>query len=149
MRVGLCWAGHPDRLGNRTRELSVFAPLAVVEGVDFVSLQTGREAEQGSPAGMKLLRFDLPMSDFSQAAGLIANLDLVISIDTAIAHLAGAMGKRAWTLVPRPCDWRWLLEREDSPWYPTMRLFRQERYGSWDGAIARLSNELNRFESKQ
>jgi hypothetical protein len=85
------------------------------------------------------------LHDFADTAALIANLDLVIAVDTAVVHLAGAMGKPVWTLLPFVPDWRWLLEREDSPWYPTMRLFRQSSWGDWDSVITRVVEALSQW----
>jgi len=87
--------------------------------------------------------------DFADAAALIASLDLVISVDTAAAHLAGALGKPVWTLLPFAADPRWLLDREDTPWYPTMRLFRQPAAGDWDSVLARVRGELERFRDER
>jgi ADP-heptose:LPS heptosyltransferase len=86
------------------------------------------------------------MADFADTAALIANLDLVISVDTAIAHLAGAMGKPVWLLNRFDTDWRWLTEREDTPWYPTMRIFRQRSAGDWAGVIARVTESLTSWQ---
>jgi ADP-heptose:LPS heptosyltransferase len=86
--------------------------------------------------------FTSDLKDFADTAAFIANLDLIVSVDTAVAHLAGAMGKQVWVLLPFIPDWRWLLDREDSPWYPTMRLFRQKRAGDWEEPIQRIVNEL-------
>jgi hypothetical protein len=142
-KIGLCWAGSlvagEDR---RSRSLAIFAPLAGIGGVTFHSLQTGPEAGQAVPAGMKLVDHHKELVDFAQSAGLVANLDLVISVDTSMVHLAGSMGKPVWTLLPFSPDFRWLLGREDSPWYRTMRLFRQEKRGEWGGVIARIGREL-------
>ncbi|HTV47862.1 MAG TPA: glycosyltransferase family 9 protein, partial [Phycisphaerae bacterium] len=95
------------------------------------------------PAGMELIDWTAELKDFADTAALIANLDLVITIDTAAVHLAGALGKPVWTLLPFIPDWRWMLEREDSPWYPTMRLFRQSIRGDWDGVIKRVAEALS------
>jgi ADP-heptose:LPS heptosyltransferase len=84
------------------------------------------------------------LGDFADTAALVENLDLLITADTAVAHLAGAMGKRVWVLVPKAPDWRWMLEREDSPWYPTMRLFRQKSAGDWDEVFERVREELEK-----
>jgi ADP-heptose:LPS heptosyltransferase len=94
---------------------------------------------------MKLVDYTSELGDFSDTAGLIGNLDLVISVDTAVVHLAGAMGKRVWTLLPYAPDWRWLLGREDSPWYPTMRLFRQPAPGDWQAVIAQVAASLSGY----
>ena len=91
---------------------------------------------------MDLIDLTHEISDFSDTAALIENLDLVISVDTAVAHLAGALGKPVWTLLPFSPDWRWMLNREDSPWYPTMRLFRQSEPGDWETLIAHIEKEL-------
>ena len=126
--------------------LSQFAPLARLPGVSFYSLQKGEQAGQARnpPTGLELIDWTEDLHDFADTAALIANLDLVISVDTAVAHLAGAMGKPVWVLLPFVPDWRWLLEREDSPWYPTMRLFRQKAIGQWHEVIERVVEQLGR-----
>ena len=86
------------------------------------------------------------ISDFADTAGIIANLDLVITVDTAVAHLAGALGKPVWVLLAFAADWRWLLDRDDSPWYPTMRLFRQKKPGDWESVIANVAEALRVME---
>ena len=91
---------------------------------------------------MRLIDWTQEMAEFADSAALVANLDLVISVDTAVVHLAGAMGKPVWTLLPFAPDWRWLLDRDDSPWYPTMRLFRQPTRGDWESAIAKVATVL-------
>jgi len=145
-RVGLAWAGRPIPDPLRTCGLPALAPLAAVPGVRFVSLQVGAPAAEADhpPAGMSLDNFSGELTDFTETAALIANLDLVITIDSAVAHLAGAMGRPTWTLLPHVADWRWLLDREDTPWYPTMRLFRQPRRGDWTTVAARVAEELAR-----
>jgi hypothetical protein len=112
--------------------------------VRFFSLQKGRGATEIAAAAADLPVTDLEadLRDFSDTAAVISLLDLVICVDTSVAHLAGALGKPVWVLVPKPSDWRWLEGREDSPWYPTMRLFRQDRQGEWDEVIARVKSEL-------
>jgi ADP-heptose:LPS heptosyltransferase len=85
------------------------------------------------------------IKDFYDTAGCLGQMDLVLSVDTSVAHLAGALGKPVWTLLPHPGDWRWLLQRTDSPWYPTMRLFRQSQSGQWQPVIARVAEELGRW----
>jgi ADP-heptose:LPS heptosyltransferase len=120
------------------------SPLSGVDGVTFYSLQKGEAALQSvsPPSGMNLVDYTSELGDFSDTAGLLGNMDLVISVDTAVVHLAGAMGKRVWTLLPYAPDWRWLLGREDSPWYPTMRLFRQPAPGDWQAVIMAAAAEL-------
>lgn len=145
-KVGLAWAGNPVQGNNRNRSasLSLFAPLGKVEGVTFYSLQKGEAAQQTltPPKGMAVIDLTAELKDFADTAALISNLDLVVTVDTAVAHLAGAMGKPGWTLLTFSPDWRWLLERGDCPWYPTMRLFRQERPGDWPGVVARAAEAL-------
>jgi Flp pilus assembly protein TadD len=145
-KVGLVWAGRPQHDNDRNRSigLEAFLPLAKIRGVSLHSLQKGpaEAALAALPKGMTITVLGDRFADFADTAAAIANLDLVISVDTAVAHLAGAMGKPVWTLLPRVPDWRWMLEREDSPWYPTMRLFRQETAGDWDAVIAAVAKAL-------
>lgn len=143
LNVGLCW-GTESRSGSRkSLHLHELEPLGRVPGVAFHTLQTGSFAREVAqpPPGMDLTEPE-GLRSFSDTAALISTLDLVISVDTAVAHLAGAMGKPVWTLVPFPPDWRWRLRGEDSPWYPTMRLFRQARPGDWQGVVAEVGAAL-------
>jgi tetratricopeptide (TPR) repeat protein len=142
-KVGLAWAGrnYPDPF--RTIPVKHLAALAGVGGVRWISLQTGDAAKQAEiPAELKLTDNSAELNTFDDTAALIANLDLVITIDTAVAHLAGAMGKPTWVLLKSAADWRWLIARQDSPWYPTMRLFRQPRMGDWDAVVKVAANQL-------
>jgi hypothetical protein len=129
--------------------LRQFAPLAQVPGVVFVSLQKGEPAEQAltPPAGLHLLDWTADLQEFADTAALIECLDLVISVDTSVAHLAGALGKPVWLLNRFDNCWRWLRDRTDSPWYPTMRLFRQSQPGDWDTVIQQMALALERFVS--
>lgn len=143
-RVGLVWKGNPRFENDADRSLpslGVLAPLADVSGVRFVSLQKGAgEAEAAHPpAGFPILDLGTRLQDFADSAAIVAQLDLVISVDTAVAHLAGALGKPCWLMLPeyKP-DWRWLTERNDTPWYPAMRLFRQHAMGEWNPVVAEL-----------
>jgi tetratricopeptide (TPR) repeat protein len=142
LRVGLAWAGLPSHQNDRNRSmtLAMLAPLAGVTDVDFYSLQKGPAAPQAKnpPPGMRLIDFAADIKDFADTAAIISHLDLVIAIDTSVVHLAGAMGKPVWTMLPFKPDWRWLTDREDSPWYPTMRLFRQKSRGAWGEVIERI-----------
>lgn len=144
--VGLCWAGLPEHRNDRNRSmpLSAFTPLARIADVSFYSLQKGAAAAQAQqpPANMPLVDVSTQLNDFADTAALIANLDLVISVDTAVAHLAGALAKPVWTLLPYAPDWRWLLQRDDTPWYPTMRLFRQSRTGDWEAVMEQVATSL-------
>jgi tetratricopeptide (TPR) repeat protein len=144
--IGLAWAGNTAHPNDRYRSLSLpaLARLGEVAGVRWVSLQKGeaaREAE-AAPTGLELVNLGPELEDFCDTAAVISQLDLVICVDTAVAHLAGALGKPVWVLLPRPADWRWLEGREDSPWYPTMRLFRQSRRGEWGEVIERVKVAL-------
>ena len=140
--VGLVWAGNLDNPREKDRSIrpEALGPILDVPGVSFVSLQK-RQANSGEiPAGM--LDIAEEFRDFADTAAVIENLDLVITVDTAVAHLAGAMGKPVWIMLPFVPDWRWMLDREDSPWYPTARLFRQGRAREWGPVIRRVANEL-------
>lgn len=140
-RIGLVWAGRPDPTEYRSRramELRELAPLLQEEGCTWVSLQKGKGVEQVSASGFPLLDFSDEVQDFDDQAALVDALDLVITIDTATAHLAGALGKPTWVMLPRPSAYQWMLHREDSPWYPTLKLFRQAEEMNWAPVVARV-----------
>jgi Flp pilus assembly protein TadD len=145
-KVGLVWAGRSEHKNDRNRSiaLSVMAELANVPNVHFVSLQKGPAAAQAREIASTFQLIDLTdqLQDFADTAALIENLDLVISVDTSVAHLAGAMGKPVWLLLPFAPDWRWMTDRSDSPWYPSMRLFRQSRIGDWSDVIPHVAERL-------
>jgi tetratricopeptide (TPR) repeat protein len=147
LKVGLVWAGASTNRIDRRRSmaLATMAPLAGVAGCSFVSLQKGEPATEAvsPPLGFVLHDFTAELGDFADTAAMIANLDLVISVDTAVVHLAGALGKPIWLLNRFGSCWRWLLERDDSPWYPTLRQFRQPSPGDWAGPISRVVAALN------
>ena len=137
-----------EHVGARPLPSGGAGPLADLAGlgcggVTFVSLQVGKPEGQATPEGMRLIRYAQKLSTFEETAALMENLDLVITVDTAIAHLAGALGRPVWTLLPFSCDWRWLAGRDDTPWYPTMRLFRQKRPRDWAEVIGRVRAELS------
>lgn len=144
LRVGLCWAGSPANISNALRsiDLRVFEPLCELANVHFVSLQMGREAAQKDEIRFPMQDCSWFMRDLNATGALLERLDLVITVDTMVAHLAGALGCPVWTLLPQAADWRWMLERSETPWYPTMRLFRQQRAGDWSGVIAEVREEL-------
>jgi hypothetical protein len=125
--------------------LSAFAPLAEIPGVRLISLQKGQPLEQIArvPFGAKIERpgdgFDAGADAFLDTAALMMSLDLIVTCDTSIAHLAGALGRPVLVALPAVADWRWMRERDDTPWYPTMRLFRQDKPGDWAGVIARIA----------
>jgi hypothetical protein len=149
LRVGLVWAGQarpwlPGFVGldrRRSTSLATLAPLAAVSGVQFVSLQKGTTAGEARPFGLVDVMDDV--RDFADTAAIVANLDLVISVDTSVVHLAGAMGKPVFLLDRYDNCWRWLSGREDSPWYPTLRIFRQQRNGEWGPVIDRVAVALS------
>jgi tetratricopeptide (TPR) repeat protein len=146
-RIGLVWGGDPDHLRDRHRSIPLrrLEALAGVGGVQFFSLQKGAYARQITDVpALQLIDLDDDLRDFADTAAAISCLDLVICVDTSVAHLAAALGREVWVLVPTPSDWRWLEHREDSPWYPTMRLFRQHSPGDWDGVIERVRSALER-----
>jgi tetratricopeptide (TPR) repeat protein len=146
LKVGLVWAGSPTHKKDRKRSMNfeAFKPLADIPGITFYNLQKGEAAAQikNKPKGMKLIDMAKELVDFTETGALIKNLDLVISVDTAVAHLTGALGKPVWTLLPYAPDWRWMLNRKDSPWYPSMRLFRQPAPGDWDSVIQSVKDCL-------
>jgi tetratricopeptide (TPR) repeat protein len=155
IRVGLVWAGS-SRWGNadlvatdqrRSMALATLAPLAEIDGCDLISLQLGPPAQQmaAPPAGMILHDFTENLNDFADTAALVENLDLVIAVDTSVAHLTGALGKPIWLMNRFDTCWRWLLDRDDSPWYPTLRQFRQTSPGDWNGVVTRVAEALREF----
>lgn len=144
LRVGIVWAGNPLHVRDRYRSLSfaALAPLLAVEGVTFVSLQKGLAADAPACAGARVLDLGNHLADWTDTAAALASIDLLVTVDTAVAHLAGALARPVWMLLPQPPDFRWLEERDDTPWYPTMRLFRQPRRNDWAAVIARVAHEL-------
>ena len=142
-KVGLVWGGH-----SLPGSAELFRPLCYIDGIDFYGLQTGVPAHEiptliDSPNFLSNLGSEI--HSFADTAAIISQLDLVITIDTATAHLAGAMGCKVWVLLPFAPDWRWFLERKDSPWYPNMRLFRQSKAGNWQPVISTIKRELEQF----
>lgn len=146
VRVGLAWAGSPDHEddANRSCPLDLLRPLIEAESAGFVSLQVGDSASQIAAAGLagRLPDLGASFNDFLDTARALASLDLVISVDTAIAHLAGALGRPVWLMLPRVSDWRWFGQGRDTPWYPTMRLFRQGGAGGWPAVVEALKQNL-------
>jgi tetratricopeptide (TPR) repeat protein len=144
IRVGLVWAGSSNLAADRRRSINPerLAPLVALPGIHFFSLQKDGAP---APASFPLTDFMGEMQDFADTAALIANLDLVISVDTAVVHLAGALGKPVWVLDRFDHCWRWLLDRTDSPWYPSLRLFRQPQSGDWESVIGRVVQELRAY----
>ena len=147
-RVGIVWSGSTQHKNdkNRSMPLAALAPLFDLP-VDWICLQPDiREADLAWLAEHAEVRLERPtLNDFVETAKLIAGLDLVVTVDTSVAHLAGALGKLVWIMLPTGCDYRWLLEREDSPWYPTARLFRQTERGNWADVVLRVTSALKTF----
>jgi hypothetical protein len=149
LRIGIAWAGSAKHLGDKRRSarLSDFAPLSEVDGVKLFSIQKGPPSAQLAerPTGMNVVDLSTELNDFSDTAAAISALDLVIAVDTSVVHLAGAMGKPVWTLLAYEPDWRWMLQRDDTPWYPTMTLFRQKTPGDWSSVMREVSESLGAF----
>jgi hypothetical protein len=147
MDIGIAWAGSPTNKRDRVRSISLkyLALLAESPRTRFFNLQKGPAAAQAksAPAGFELIDWTDQFNDFHDTAAFMANLDLVITVDTSIAHLAGALGRPVWVMLPFTPDWRWQLDRSDSPWYPTMRLFRQSTPGDWAGVIRQVVDALS------
>ncbi|BBP01074.1 tetratricopeptide repeat protein [Sulfuriferula nivalis] len=155
-KVGLVWKGNPNFENDADRSLpslDTLAPLGTVPGIQYVSLQKGEGEDEAlrPPDGLVLLALGNQLVDFADTAAVISNLDLVISVDTAVAHLAGALGKPCWLLLPDyRTDWRWLTERTDTPWYPeNMRLFRQPQSGNWSQVIIAVVAALHEWKQRQ
>jgi ADP-heptose:LPS heptosyltransferase len=143
LKVGLTWAGNPGHKNDhnrslRSRELSALEGL---ENVQFFGLQKGA----AESSGLETIDLLDPSSDFRDTAAILLNLDLLISVDTSTAHLAGAIGRPVWTLLPFAPDWRWMRDRRDSPWYPSMKLYRQTRRKDWSDPLQRVRADLERL----
>ncbi|HEX5245029.1 MAG TPA: tetratricopeptide repeat protein [Tepidisphaeraceae bacterium] len=152
LKVGLVWAGSATHMNDRNRSmrLSEFLSLKSIPNVRFVSLQKGAPASQVAQVPeMEIIDWTDELKTFDDTAALVSALDLVISVDTSVAHLAGALGAPVWTLLAIAPDFRWMLEREDSPWYPTMRLFRQQKNADWGPVIRRVTDELARWAKEK
>ena len=151
-KVGVVWSGSPTHKCDFQRSISAEAvlPVLLAPGVELYSLQMQPgDADRIllERLGGAITNLGSMLDDFSDTAAAIVALDLIITVDTSVAHLAGALGRPVWVMLPYALDWRWLREREDSPWYPTMRLFRQIKPGDWDSVLTRLPVELNRVVS--
>jgi hypothetical protein len=146
MQVGFVWAGSATNREGTYRSLSLekLGPLFDIQDITFVSLQVGEHTRQlRNHLGTSRVLDSSPfLKDFSDTAALIDQLDVVITIDTAVAHLAGALGKPVWTMLSTPADWRWMLDRSDTPWYPSMRLYRQRRTRVWDDVVDAVACDL-------
>ena len=144
--VAIAWAGRPTHGNDANRSITLdrLAPLAQ-SGATFIPIQKGPAAAQASkpPAGMRIVPLSDEIADFEDTAAILEVADLLISVDSSPVHLAGALGRPVWTMLPLVPDWRWLLERGDTPWYPSMRLYRQSARGDWRGVIAAMTKDLS------
>jgi len=151
-KIGIVWGGNPQnrRDYDRSCRLQYFQPLLELNDVSIFSLQKGQQARELDkyPDG-RINNLVQLLHNFADTAAVVMNLDLVITVDTAVAHLAGALGKQVWILLPFCPDWRWMLNRDDSPWYPTMRLFRQLKPGDWKGVFNQVKKALNKMTTKK
>ncbi len=151
LRVGIAWTGSPAHPKNRARSVSLelLETLFDLEDVHFFSLQMGQAAAELAAHNLRITDLAPVTGDMADTAAQMMQMDLVISIDTSVAHLAGALGRPLWVLQPKVPDWRWLLEREDSPWYPTARLFRQPATGDWHSVIEKVRGELIKLAAQK
>jgi hypothetical protein len=148
-RIGLAWSGSPTHKNDHNRSIALASLLPALAGIDatFISLQ--REIRAADAATLveqnDLVRLGEELKDFSDTAALISNLDLVVAVDTGVAHLAGALAKAVWVMLPYNPDWRWLLDRDDSPWYPTATLFRQDETRAWESVLRPIRSALRQY----
>ena len=152
LRVAVAWAGSATHGNNRNRSiaLSAFAELFAVAGIEFISLQKDLNSDTATLRQYSNVRVvDQELADFADTAAAISLSDLVVSVDTSVVHLAGALGKPVWILIPWAPDFRWLLDREDSPWYPSARLFRQRSLGDWNDVLDRVGTALRALSSQR
>ena len=152
LKIGLAWAGNPSHHNDAARSLRLeeLAPLLQVPNTTFYNLQrpVPTRDETYFQSGIKLLDLGGEVKDFLDTSAVMAELDLVITVDTSMAHLAGALAKPVWTMLPYSPDWRWLLDRADTPWYPTMRLFRQSQRGQWHSVVSQMIEKLNHISAQ-
>jgi hypothetical protein len=152
-KIGIVWAGSPQHGNDKNRSCTLehFLPLTEIHGVRIYSLQKGPATRQLEEFAAQPAINDIAteFEDFTDTAAAVQNLDLVISVDTSVLHLAGAMGKPTWALIPFAAEWRWMLQRNDSPWYPTMKLFRQNKWGDWPGVLDRIAENLRLIAKDQ
>jgi hypothetical protein len=145
-RIGVIWAGRPTHNNDRNRSalLTDFLPIANVPGIALLALQKGPKTGQAGEyyGRAPLINVGAEIQDYDDTMAILENLERLVTVDTSVAHLAGAMGRPVWIMLPRAPDWRWLLEREDSPWYPTVRLFRQTQVRRWDDVAQRIAAAL-------
>jgi hypothetical protein len=145
-KIGIAWQGSATYARDRFRSIALrhFAPLGRVPGVRLISLQMGAGREQLAPLADSMPIDDLGerLGDFYETAAIVKSLDLIVTCDSAAGHLAGALGVPTWIALPATPDWRWMLNRDDSPWYPSVRLFRQRQPGDWEDVFQRMEQAL-------
>jgi Tetratricopeptide repeat/Glycosyltransferase family 9 (heptosyltransferase) len=145
-KIGIAWSGRPTHKNDRNRSIALGDFLRVFDGIDATIVSLQREVRDADAAALReradVIHFGEELKDFADTAALIENLDLVVAVDTSVVHLAGALGKPVWVLLPFMPDWRWLLDRDDNPWYPSLRLFRQDESRGWDNVIACVNAAL-------
>lgn len=150
-RIGVVWAGNAKHINDKNRSIpyNLFSTLFDADNISWISLQVEKDSK-GLMIDEKVMDLSRDLVDFSETAGVIENLDLVISVDSAVAHLAGALGKKIWMLVPFAADWRWKVEGEVTPWYPTMQLFRQSKFGDWQEVLEKIKVAIQKeiFKNK-
>ncbi|MBF0357841.1 MAG: tetratricopeptide repeat protein [Magnetococcales bacterium] len=142
LKVGICWSGNPEAAANKGRACSFadMLPITKIPGIKFFSMQKGSPASELDTANIEqnVVDLDPVLTDFAQSAACLCNMDLLISTDTAIVHLAGAINTECWVMLHTASEWRWLMNRDDSPWYPNTTLFRQDRPDNWEGVVAKV-----------
>lgn len=153
-KIGIVWSGNPAFPDNEEKSVDLkkfesvkefLKNMKNIKEVDFFSLQKGKPFEQLKNSGSEIIDMDSEITDFADTAAIIKNMDLIICVDTAVAHLAGALGKPVWVLLSYIPDWRWFVNRKDSPWYQTMKLFRQKKQGDWNNVFEEIKNELKKI----
>lgn len=155
LKIGICWHGDPSNRSDKYMPFDYFAQLAQLDGVSVYSLHKNYPAADFNPIqqtkGTRIKQFEGDFDEshggFIDTAALIKNMDLIITVDTSIAHLAGALGAPTWVILPFHAEWRWMTGRNDSPWYPTMRLFRQKKYCDWDDVFQEVKNALEKVRT--
>lgn len=146
-KIGIAWQGRPGNKGDRWRSvpLASFAPLSEVPDVRLFSLQKEEGVEQLAGVRFPVTELGSHLASFADTAAAMQCLDLVVAVDTAVVHCAGGLGVPAWVALHFVADWRWLMDRDDSPWYPSLRLFRQQKWGQWEPVFARMAQDLRRL----
>lgn len=150
-KIGVVWAGNPNHDNDHHRSIpfDLFSKLFTIDNIHWISLQVDKKAANSIAMFDNVMDFSAELVDFSETAGIIENLDLVITVDSAVAHLAGSLGRQTWLLLPFAPDWRWGLAREDSLWYPTVHLFRQNKLNDWPGVLERVKIALTEKMNKR